>query len=201
MTAGPYGSGFYGSDGYKGGVQDELHYKALRKLLPLPTSTDPSQALDKDLHIEGASLDTCYFMAQDLNKELFQDSFEFLAQAWKRCWGLQASVWDIENLRAEAQARARVMANKDKRLNPAFFISLAQSLGFTAAITENGSDCFIIGSGLNASKLSHTLYSRTRLWEWTMTATGPTDPEVRLRLESIINSRKPAFTLVHFIYS
>jgi uncharacterized protein YmfQ (DUF2313 family) len=179
-----------------------LHYNALKKLWPIK---DLAGSFDDDLHIKGSNLDDAYYQNQDgLLHEIFPDEagVDGLLPYFERIFALPGSGTEAQR-QAQVVAAYYAYAHKTGRLSRAFFIGLGASMGYTVTITEGITDMFRCGtySSIPAgTPIPHAVYESAHKWEWTIRAlTVPVD--ARPTWERLVNQYRPAFTLVHFLYT
>ena len=202
MTGWGYGPWGGGGPNPWGGGQAKLHYYVLKKLFPI---LDLQGDFDNDLTIEGKYLDQEFYQNQnDLTPNLFPDTAEYsgLLPEFERMFGLQGSGTDAQRQAAVVAAEQKLI-NKNGKMNPAFYIALGASLGYTdVTIHEGIKDVFILANAPNQSVLPHALYNQEHIWVWTIeTAMIIPGSIAAQQWEHLITSAAPAFSQVIFVYT
>lgn len=175
------------------------HYDMLKKLFPVK---DMTGELDNDLAIEGKYLDQVDATASQLAREEFPDTATVLLSDWERTFDTTA-VGDSAR-QAAIVAAERIVVNKDGRLNPNYYVSLAAGLGYDSTVVE-GPPMFIVAFTSPtsippgpATLLPGQVYEPQVLWTWTLDSTGSTVATDRTNLMNLIIDRNPAYTRVNF---
>jgi uncharacterized protein YmfQ (DUF2313 family) len=199
MTIQKYGSGPYGSGGYKGlsiDEVDQLHYYALKKIFPV---RNLEGVLDDDLTIEGRYLDQVYGpptqlgQAQQLLSEFFGDTANLTMSDYERVYNLPST----GSLADRRTAVVTAMRSKGG-LNRAYFIGLASSLGYTITIQEGVTAFVVASTHPPATLLPAPLFDPSLQWVWVVTIIGVTSaPD----LVTLLNRLRPAWTLITYVYA
>lgn len=183
----------YGSNGYKGGADIELHYYALKKINPIPQCEG---ALDNDFHTEGHYLDMEYWKSQDLYNEFFTNTATTTIADWERVLGLTAS-GSLTNRQNNCTTVMRAVASK-ATLTKAFFIAEATTLGGSSVtIVEGFADMFIVAStSPPATQVTAPLYEISHIWIWHLYSSIPTASYATYQrnLQAFVDRMKPAWT-------
>jgi len=176
---------------------------ALRLLMPIELGGDH----DADLDLDAKHLDTAQANADTLLREMFPDTAVWLLTDWERVLGLTPGTSDPLQLRRNQVVR-KIRARGG--LSRAYFISLAQSLGYEIEIVEPVP--FMAGWG----RAGDRLYGQAICSQWGVRIlnqpiykfrAGQSVAGERLTwwapqtmIEDIIKELKPAHTFVYFIY-
>lgn len=110
----------------------EIHFKALRQLIPLVMA---GETFLGDLHAEGKALDSVLDDFIDGFKEVFPDTTTELLASWERVFGLSAYLKDLDTRRKNLL----FMMRKTGGMSKAYFIGLANALGYNIDITASQS--------------------------------------------------------------
>ena len=165
------------------------HYDMLKKLFPV---RDTTGELDNDLAIEGKYLDQVDSTASQLALEFFPDTATVLLSDWERVFD---STGAGDSARQEAlRAAERVVINKDGRLNPSYYVSIAAGLGYDSTVIEGPNMFIVANTSPPATQLPGQVYEITDLYTWTLDCTGSAVPADRTSLMDLINPKIPAFS-------
>jgi uncharacterized protein YmfQ (DUF2313 family) len=194
---GPWGGG--GPNPWGGGLA-KLHYYALKKVFPIQSLAGD---LDNDLTIEGKYLDQVFYQDQnELTPNLFPDTAtsDALLPDFERLFNLPGTGTDAQR-QAAVTAAEQQLINKNGKMNPAFYIALGVTLGYTdVSIHEGVNDMFILAYAPNQSVLPHALYDLSHTWVWTITSSMIPVGVARDQWEFLITNAAPAFSKVIFVY-
>lgn len=172
------------------------HYNVLRKIYPI---RDMTGEIDNDLSIKGKYMDQVDATSNVLHQELFPNTSTLMLSSYERVFDTTA-VGDTSRQNAIVAAE-RVMVNKDGRLNPAYYIALADSLGYDATIYESPNMFTVSATSPPATELPGILYDQEVLWTWYLDSTGSTAPNDRTNLMNIVTERSPAFSKVIYNFA
>jgi len=172
------------------------HYDALKKLFPVK---DMTGELDNDLIIEGKYLDQVDSTATSLALEFFPTSSTLLLSDWERTYDTTA-IGDSSR-QAAIETAMRVIVNKDGRLNPSYYVTLADAAGYDSTVIEGPNMFVVAATSPPASTLPGQLYEMSGLYTWSLDSTGSTTPADRTNLMSLIVEKAPAFSLVTFNFA
>ena len=187
------------------------HSNLLKLLLP-PSSLDPNAtALGAELAAEGNALDLALGYADQLLAEADPRTTAAMLADWERVYGLPdpyitaaGIAQSIQERRAALVAKVTMQGGQSK----AFFIALAQSLGYAITITE-------CSPHTTEFDTEHPDYDEQYRFVWYVNSalntvrdrTSEDDTEMATAvwgnglLEAVINRYKPAHTYVLFAYS
>ena len=172
------------------------HFEVLKILFPVK---DMTGELDNDLAIEGKYLDQVDSTASQLALEFFPNTSTLLLSDWERTYDTTGtSIGDRQNA---VEAAVRVAVNKDGRLNPDYYVSLAGGLNYDSTIHEGPNMFLVAATTPPATVLPGILYNTEVLWIWTIDSTGSITPNDRTGLMDLIKERAPAFTQVNFNFA
>ena len=172
------------------------HFEVLKKLFPVK---DMTGELDNDLAIEGKYLDQVDSTAGQLSLEFFPDTANVLLSDWERTFDTTAT--SLSSRRAAVVAAERVLVNKDGRLNPSYYIGLADGAGYDSTVREGPGMFIVANTSPPATLLPGALWNAEALWIWTMDSTGSTNANDRTNFMNLITERVPAFTQVNFQFA
>ena len=174
------------------------YYSVLKKLFPV---TDMTGQLDHDLAIEGKYLGRSDTSAQQLRADMFPDTVSAaMVGNWERVWDTTGS--GLAGQRAALVAAERIVVNKQGRLNPSYFVSIALGHGYDSTVVEHGTLMFKVGNSIPpATALPGQLYESTFLYEWDLDSTGSTNAVDQTSLISAIQERAPAWTMINFYFA
>jgi len=105
------------------------HRDVLRLLFPVEMGGD----FEKDLELEGKLLDEAQARAEELLREIFPDTANELLSEWERVCGLTPGASDPLALRRE---RVIQKLRELGRLDRAYYVALAATMGFAISIEE-----------------------------------------------------------------
>ena len=174
------------------------HKDVLKLLFPVP---ELGALFDQDLTLEGGLLDSLQTSADALLLEMFPDTATDLIASWERIYNIIPP--DGATL---ADRRLAVVQKKRlrRRLDRAYFIGLAASVGYTITIEELPPS--VEGHGPESKFIwrVHVAGSAKTITEFTAGDSGAgdllTDWPVEAILEDLFIKLKPAHTDVLFVY-
>lgn len=175
----------------------------LRLLLPFELGGDHAA----DLQVDARHLDTAQASGESLLIEMFPDQAARLLADWERVLGLKPGAEDPLQLRRDQVIRK---IRERGGLSRAYFIGLAQSLGYQIEIVEPVP--FMAGWG----RAGDELFGQSICYQWAVrilnqpvyhfragvSAAGErlTWWAAQTMLEEVIQELKPAHTFVYFLY-
>lgn len=190
---------------------DMMHRDLLKLLMP-PTSYDTSApTLNAELTAEGNALDTALKSADQVLLEMDARTASLMLGNWESVLGLPDACLVASGVTPTfTQRRAAVVARLNLRggQNAAFFIGLAQSLGYTVTITE-------LHEQTVNDDVGYPLYGTPWRFVWQVNGALNTIGELSVNdsaadalawwgntpLECILNRFKPAHTQAVFAYA
>lgn len=176
----------------------------IKALMPLKLGT----VSNEDIALEGQELDAEETRQNGILLEMFPDTSTQMLSWWERVYGLAP----VANATIQQRQSAVVQAVAAKGgLSRAYFIALAQALGFTITITEI--QPFMAG----ISRAGDILYDENAMFIWLVVVTAIQQyyfrsgqssageplgaPNENTIITSLFNKLKPAHTYVMFQYT
>lgn len=188
-----------------------IHAGLLKLLLP-PISIDPNgAALGCELGAEGNALDCALGAAGQILQEADPRTTAAMLADWERVYGLPDPYITANGIIQSFQERRRALVSKvamQGGQSPAFFISLANSLGYAITITECHPQTTEDTSEypIQDEQYRFVWYVNSALYtQLDLTSEGDTEMATVVwgngLLEAVINRYKPAHTHALFAYT
>lgn len=153
---------------------------------------DPDSVVSKVAQAFADELDRVHERGQDIRAESLPGTSDELLSEWETALDLEAGTSTTEQRQLAATQKLTARGGQ----SPAYFIARALALGYTATITEFGSDFCRVGARVN-----DRVYGVAYAFAWQLNISPPSGDAVsHSDLESAISTLKPAHTEVIFNY-
>lgn len=178
-----------------------LHSDVLKLLFPIK---DMGGTFDADIAIEGSYLDTLKTAAEALLLELFPDTCTAATiEDWERTYAI---VPPVDALLADRRLAVVQKKRLRRKLNRAYFVALAATVGFTITIEERPPNDAVYGGGWETIYIwiVHAPIGAKEVIYFTAgdSSAGDllSDWPGESTLETLFEALKPAHTRVIFLY-